>query len=237
MKVLIVEDDGLMAQTIAALLGQRKFNATIVSDGRSALEMMELYPFDAVLLDMRLKRESGLDVLREARRKGITYPILVLSGDMEIQTKVAALGAGADDYVTKPFKIDELSARILAVVRRTNGHINTKVTIGDLVIDLDARTATAHGKMLTLTSKEYDILETLALRKGRTLSKDMLMSQLYGGVDEPSIKIIDVFICKLRKKLSDALDGNCPIQTVWGRGYLMKDPAESTTSEDYAMSA
>ncbi|MGY6703672.1 response regulator transcription factor [Roseinatronobacter sp.] len=236
MKVLIVEDDGLMAQTIAALLAQRKFNATIVSDGRSALEMMELYPFDAVLLDMRLKGESGLDVLREARRKGITYPILVLSGDMEIQTKVAALGAGADDYVTKPFKIDELSARILAVVRRTNGHINTQVTIGGLVIDLDARTATANGKMLSLTSKEYDILETLALRKGRTLSKDMLMSQLYGGVDEPSIKIIDVFICKLRKKLSDALNGNCPIQTVWGRGYLMKDPSESST-EDYAMSA
>ncbi|WFE76290.1 response regulator transcription factor [Roseinatronobacter sp. S2] len=237
MKVLIVEDDGLMAQTIAALLGQRKFNATIVSDGRSALEMMELYPFDAVLLDLRLKRESGLDVLREARRKGISYPILILSGDMEISTKVEALGAGADDYITKPFKIDELSARILAVVRRANGHINTKVTIGDLVIDLDARIVTAHGNMLTLTSKEYDILETLALRKGRTLSKDMLMSQLYGGVDEPSIKIIDVFICKLRKKLSDALDGNCPIQTVWGRGYMIKECADEPAPENYAMSA
>ncbi|MBR3370037.1 MAG: response regulator transcription factor [Rhodobacteraceae bacterium] len=237
MKVLIVEDDGLMAQTIAALLGQKKFNATIVSDGRSALEMMELYPFDAVLLDLRLKQESGLDVLREARRKGLTYPILILSGDMEISTKVAALGAGADDYITKPFKIDELSARILAVVRRTNGHINTKVTIGELVIDLDARTATAQGKLLTLTSKEYDILETLALRKGRTLSKDMLMSQLYGGVDEPSIKIIDVFICKLRKKLCDALDGNCPIQTVWGRGYMMKDPSDTSIQEDFALSA
>ncbi|MGP9789687.1 response regulator transcription factor [Roseinatronobacter sp. NSM] len=237
MKVLIVEDDGLMAQTIAALLGQKKFNATIVSDGRSALEMMTLYPFDAVLLDLRLKQESGLDILREARRKGLTYPILILSGDLEISTKVAALGAGADDYITKPFKIDELSARILAVVRRTNGHINTKVTIGDLVIDLDARTASAQGKLLTLTSKEYDILETLALRKGRTLSKDMLMSQLYGGVDEPSIKIIDVFICKLRKKLCDALDGNCPIQTVWGRGYMMKDPSDTSVQDDYALSA
>ena len=226
MKILVVEDDGLMAQAIAAMLAKEQFNVTIVNDGQSALAMMTSYSFDAVLLDMRLKRESGLDVLRAARLKGVAVPVLILSGDVELSSKVAALGAGADDYVTKPFKIAELSARITAVVRRNNGHISEKVEIGEMTLDLTARTVLAKGSPVALTCKEYDLLEALALRKGRTLDKDTLLSLLYGGMDEPNIKIIDVFVCKLRKKLSDALGGVCPIQTVWGRGYILQDPAE-----------
>jgi len=226
MKILVVEDDGLMAQAIAAMLAKEHFNATIVNDGQAALDMMTSYSFDAVLLDMRLKRESGLDVLHKARKKGITVPVLVLSGDAELSTKVTALGAGADDYITKPFKVAELSARISAVVRRNNGHVSEKVQIGNMTLDLTTRTVLAKGAPVALTCKEYDLLEALALRKGRTLDKDTLLSLLYGGRDEPNIKIIDVFICKLRKKLCDALDGVCPIQTVWGRGYILQDPAD-----------
>lgn len=224
MKILVVEDDGLMAQAIAAMLAKEHFNVTIVNDGQAALDMMTSYSFDAVLLDMRLKRESGLDVLRIARQQGVAIPVLILSGDAELATKVTALGAGADDYITKPFKIAELSARIAAVVRRNNGHISECVQIGEMTIDLTARTVTAKGAQVTLTCKEYDLLEALALRKGRTQEKETLLSLLYGGMDEPNIKIIDVFVCKLRKKLSDALGGVCPIQTVWGRGYVLHDP-------------
>lgn len=226
MKILVVEDDGLMAQAIAAMLAKEHFNTTIVNDVEAALAMMTGFSFDAVLLDMRLKRESGLDVLRAARAKGLSVPILILSGDGELASKVAALGAGADDYVTKPFKIAELSARISAVVRRNNGHVSEKVTIGGLTLDLTARTVSVKGGPISLTCKEYDLLEALALRKGRTLDKETLLSLLYGGIDEPNIKIIDVFVCKLRKKLSDALGGVCPIQTVWGRGYVLQDPTE-----------
>lgn len=232
MKILVVEDDGLMAQAIAAMLAKENYNATIVNDGQAALDMMESYSFDAVLLDMRLKRESGLDVLRQARKNGFAVPVLVLSGDTELATKVAALGAGADDYITKPFKIAELSARITAVVRRNNGHISEKVQVGEMVLDLTARTVSAKGSPVALTCKEYDLLEALALRKGRTLDKDTLLSLLYGGLDEPNIKIIDVFVCKLRKKLTDALDGACPIQTVWGRGYILRDPADASLPQN-----
>ncbi|CUX82154.1 MAG: two-component system, cell cycle response regulator CtrA [Roseibaca calidilacus] len=223
MKVLVVEDDGLMAQAIAAMLFKAHFNVTIVNDAPSALDMITEFSFDAVLLDLRLKRESGLDVLRKARERGVKFPMLVLSGDLEMDSKLAAFAAGADDYITKPFKIAELSARIQAVVRRTNGHVRNTIEVGPLVMDMDSRTVLANGKEVPLTFREYALLEALALRKGRTLEKETLLSLLYGGIDEPNVKIIDVFICKLRKKLSDALDGDCPIHTVWGHGYILRD--------------
>ncbi len=222
MRVLLVEDDKFMAQMIAALLAKRNFSVTTVHDAAAAIHTMEVYQFDAVLLDLRLKETSGLDVLAAAREMGVRYPILILSGDMDTDTKVRALGAGADDYVTKPFKVEELSARIMAVVRRVNGHVSSCLEIGALKIDLDQKQAIVADTPLNLTRKEYEVLEALALRSGRTLSKDTILSLLYGGVDEPNPKIIDVFVCKLRKKLSDALGGNCPIQTIYGLGYMFR---------------
>jgi two-component system, cell cycle response regulator CtrA len=195
---------------------------TTVHSKDEALDNMRSFQFDAVLLDLRLNEESGLDVLAAAREMGVEYPILILSGDLETDTKVDALRAGADDYVTKPFKIEELAARILAVVRRVNGHVSPCIEIGPLKLELEHKQVQVHGNTLNLTRKEYEILEALILRSGRTLSKDTLLSLLYGGLDEPSPKIIDVFVCKLRKKLADALGGLSPIQTVYGIGYSFK---------------
>ena len=133
---------------------------------------------------------------------------------------------GADDYLTKPFNRGELLARIQAVVRRSKGHSDSIIKTGDVEVNLDTQTVTVKDKPLHLTTKEYGIMELLSLRKGSTLNKDMFLDHLYGGIGEPELKIIDVFICKLRKKLEEASDGKNYIETVWGRGYVLRDPDE-----------
>jgi two-component system, cell cycle response regulator CtrA len=220
MKILVVEDNGLMAQMIAAALTSHRFNVSIVSDPCAAIEMVQSYDFDAMILDLRLNGQSGLEVLTKLRRLSLKVPVLVLSGDLETETKVAALQAGADDYMTKPYKANELAARLTAIVRRSNGHVQSEIRIDRLQILLDRYEACVDGHPLGLTVKEYQLLEVLALRKGQTVTKEMMLNKLYGGRDEPDAKIVDVFICKLRKKLSRAL-GDCMIRTVWGRGYML----------------
>lgn len=222
MRLLLVEDDKFMAQMIAALLATKKFQVTTANTKDDALENLRSFQFDAVILDLRLKEECGLDVIAEARALDVECPFVVLSGDLDTDTKVQALRAGADDYVTKPFKIEELSARILAVVRRSNGHQSTCIEYGPLRLDLEEKLAQVNDQPLSLTRKEYEVLEALILRSGRTLSKDAILGLLYGGMDEPNPKIIDVFVCKLRKKLSEALNGLSPIQTVYGIGYSFR---------------
>ena len=170
---------------------------------------------------------DGYDVLRHLRSARIETPILILSGLTEPDNKIKGFGIGADDYLTKPFDKGELIARIHAIVRRSKGHANSIITTGRLSINLDTRTVEVDKKPIHLTGKEYGILELLSLRKGTTLTKEMFLNHLYGGMDEPELKIIDVFICKLRKKLSTALDGENYIETVWGRGYVLRDPAGS----------
>lgn len=219
MRVLLVEDDRFMAQMIAALLVKKDFKVTTAHNKADAIDNLQSYQFDVVVLDLRLKNESGLDVLAAARDLEFSCPFVVLSGDLDTESKVKALRAGADDYVTKPFKIDELAARILAVVRRANGHVSTCIERGPLKLDLEAKVAHVHDLPLSLTRKEYEVLEALILRAGRTLSKDAMLSLLYGGMDEPNPKIINVFVCKLRKKLADAFGGRAPIRTVYGVGY------------------
>ena len=149
--------------------------------------------------------------------------MLILSGIGEMDSKVRALGFGADDYVTKPFHRDELVARIHAIVRRSKGHSQSVIRTGKLAVNLDAKTVEVDGARVHLTGKEYAMLELLSLRKGTTLTKEMFLNHLYGGMDEPELKIIDVFICKLRKKLSLACGGDNYIETVWGRGYVLRD--------------
>ena len=165
-------------------------------------------------------------MLRSLRISKVQTPILILSGIASIEHKVKGLGYGADDYMTKPFHKTELIARVQAIVRRSRGHAQSVVQIGDLTVNVDAKTVHINQVRVNLTSKEYQMLELLSLRRGTTITKEMFLSQLYGGMDEPEIKIIDVFMCKIRRKLAIASNGKDYIETVWGRGYLLREPEE-----------
>ncbi|MBC7905858.1 MAG: response regulator transcription factor, partial [Rhodospirillaceae bacterium] len=174
--------------------------------------------------DLMLPDMDGYEVLRRLRAARVETPVLILSGLTESDKKIKGLGFGADDYLTKPFDRGELVARIQAIVRRSKGHAQSIIKTGKLAVNLDARTVEVEGDPLHLTGKEYGILELLSLRKGQTLTKEQFLNHLYGGIDEPELKIIDVFICKLRKKLATATGGESYIETVWGRGYVLRDP-------------
>ncbi|MDE4914378.1 response regulator transcription factor [Methylobacterium sp. 092160098-2] len=224
MRALLIEDDENVARSIELMLKTESVVSDLVDTGEEGVELAKLYDYDVILLDLNLPDMSGYEVLRSIRISKITTPILILSGLASIDDKVKGLVSGADDYVTKPFHKDELVARIHALVRRSAGHAESVVAIGDLLVNLDQKQVEVDGHRVHLTGKEYQMLELLALRKGATITKEMFLSHLYGGMDEPELKIIDVFICKLRKKLANASGGRNYIETIWGRGYLLRDP-------------
>jgi two-component system cell cycle response regulator CtrA len=227
MRVLLIEDDPAVTQSIELMLKSEGFNVFTTDLGAEGVDLGKLYDYDIILLDLNLPDMSGYDVLRSLRVSKIRTPILILSGVAGIEDKVKGLGFGADDYMTKPFHKDELIARIQAIVRRSKGHALSLINTGDLTVDLDQKTATVAGARVHLTGKEYQMLELLSLRKGTTLTKEAFLNQLYGGMDEPEIKIIDVFICKLRRKLANASGGKDYIETMWGRGYTLREPIEA----------
>jgi len=226
MRVLLIEDDGATAQSIELMLKSDGFNVYTTDLGEEGVDLGKVYDYDIILLDLNLPDMTGFDVLKSLRVAKVNTPILILTGQGDIETKVRGLGFGADDYMTKPFHKDELVARIHAIVRRSKGHSQSVITTGNLTVNLDAKTVEVAGQRVHLTGKEYQMLELLSLRKGTTLTKEMFLNHLYGGMDEPELKIIDVFICKLRKKLAAATEGDHYIETVWGRGYVLRDPAE-----------
>ena len=226
MRVLLIEDDSATAQSIELMLKSEGFNVYTTDLGEEGVDLGKIYDYDLILLDLNLPDMSGMDVLRTLRVGKINTPIMILSGTAEIETKVKTFSGGADDYMTKPFHKDELVARIHAIVRRSKGHAQSVITTGDLVVNLDTKTVEVDAARVHLTGKEYQMLELLSLRKGTTLTKEMFLNHLYGGMDEPELKIIDVFVCKLRKKLASATGGDSYIETVWGRGYVLRDPQE-----------
>jgi two-component system cell cycle response regulator CtrA len=227
MRVLLVEDDSNTAKSIELILKSEGFIVDTTDLGEDGLEIGKLYDYDIILLDLMLPDIDGYEVLRRLRAARVTTPILILSGLSELDNKLKGLGFGADDYLTKPFDKRELVARIHAIVRRSKGHSDSVIRTGKLAVNLDARTVEVENQPLHLTGKEYGILELLSLRKGTTLTKEMFLNHLYGGMDEPELKIIDVFVCKLRKKLAAATGGENYIETVWGRGYVLRDPGEA----------
>ena len=227
MRVLLVEDDNATARAIELMLKSESFNAYITNLGEEGLDLGKLYDYDIILLDLNLPDMSGLEVLRSLRISRVKTPILILTGLGGVEDKVRGLGFGADDYMTKPFHKDELVARIHAIVRRSKGHAESVIRTGDLLIKLDTKTVEMNGSPVHLTPKEYQILELLSLRKGTILTKEIFLNHLYGGMDEPLFKIIDVFICKLRKKLTNASGGKDYIETAWGRGYVLREPSEA----------
>jgi len=227
MRVLLVEDDTATAQSIEMMLRSESYVCDTTDMGEDGLEIGKLYDYDIIVLDLMLPDIDGYEVLRRLRAARVQTPILILSGLSGLDDKIKGLGVGADDYLTKPFDKRELIARIQAIVRRSKGHPDSIIRTGKLKVNLDARTVEVNDQPLHLTGKEYGILELLSLRKGSTLTKEMFLNHLYGGMDEPELKIIDVFVCKLRKKLSAATGGENYIETVWGRGYVLRDPLPS----------
>ena len=181
-----------------------------------------------------LPQEDGLSFIKRMRAQGVKVPMLILTARDTLDDCVTGLEVGADDYLTKPFHKDELIARIHAIVRRSKGHAQSVIQTGDLVVNLDTKTVEVAQSRVHLTGKEYQMLELLSLRKGTTLTKEMFLNHLYGGMDEPELKIIDVFICKLRKKLASATGGKNYIETVWGRGYVLREPDENDVYQDIA---
>jgi two-component system cell cycle response regulator CtrA len=226
MRVLLIEDDRATAQSIELMLKSEGFNVYATDLGEEGIDLGKLYDYEIIVLDLNLPDMSGFEVLKTLRVAKVKTSILILSGLAGLDDKVKGLGFGADDYLTKPFHRDELVARIQAIVRRSQGHAHSVVRVGDLTVDIDAKTVEIDGNRVHLTTKEYQILELLCLRQGSTLTKEMFLNQLYGGMDEPEIKIIDVFVCKLRRKLANASGGKDYIETIWGRGYVLREPGQ-----------
>ncbi|WP_457094706.1 response regulator transcription factor [Microvirga sp. P5_D2] len=224
MRVLLIEDDISVTQSIELMLQRHNVRISVADLGEHGINLGQLPDYDIILLDLNLPDMSGYDVLQQLRLAKVSTPVLILSGLDGIQNKVRGLGYGADDYLTKPFHKDELIARMQAIVRRSSEQTETIIQCGDLTIKPRAQQAEIGGRPVNLTGTEYKILAFLAQRQGSTLTKEMLLNHLYSGMDEPEIKIIDVFICKLRKKLAVASGGRNYIETVWGRGYMLREP-------------
>ena len=224
MRILLVEDDPTTSRSIELMLTHANLNVYCTDLGEDGIDLAKLYDYDLILLDLNLPDMSGHEVLRQLRLARVETPILILSGVDDTDSKLKGFGFGADDYMTKPYNREELQARIQAIIRRSKGHSQALIRTGEITVNLDARSVEVAGRPVNLTGKEYQILELLSLRKGTTLTKEMFLNHLYGGMDEPELKIIDVFVCKLRKKLAAAMEGESHIETVWGRGYVLRDP-------------
>jgi two-component system cell cycle response regulator CtrA len=237
MRILLVEDDPTTSRSIELMLTHANLNVYCTDLGEEGIDLAKLYDYDLILLDLNLPDMNGHEVLRQLRMSRIATPILILSGADDTENKIRGFGFGADDYMTKPFHREELVARIHAIIRRSKGHAQSMIRTGKVNVNLDAKTVDVDGDSVHLTGKEYQMLELLSLRKGTTLTKEMFLNHLYGGMDEPELKIIDVFICKLRKKLSEATGGDNYIETVWGRGYVLRDPAPADQRHRLAASA
>ena len=223
MHILIVEDDPVVADVLGMTLEEAGHFQSTAHNIETALAELKHNTIDAVLLDINLPDGDGTRLARLIRKNHMPVPILVVSGNASTDDKIAALGAGADAYLTKPFDRFELLANLDAIIRRTHGHNSATVSAGNLEVDLNRHLALVEGESLPLTGKEFRIVEFLALRKGSVLSKTAFLSHLYGGMDEPEPKIIDVFICKLRRKLEIAGARGVSIDTVWGQGYILRE--------------
>jgi two-component system cell cycle response regulator CtrA len=223
MRVLLVEDDNAMAKSIELVLAKEGIICDTLEYGDDCLQFTRIYDYDIIILDLVLPDVDGYELLLRLRAAKVKTPVLILSGLGKIEHKIKGLNSGADDYLTKPFNSGELIVRINAIVRRSKGHSESVIRFEKVSLNLDTRTVEVEGQPVHLTSKEYAILELIAMRKGTVLTKEMFLNHLYGGIDEPELKIIDVFVCKLRKKLADASGGTNYIETVWGRGYMLKE--------------
>ncbi|MFC3125994.1 response regulator transcription factor [Pseudoroseomonas globiformis] len=221
MRILLAETDPALSLQLKELLKPAGI-LDEASDGEEALELGRLYDYDIILLRGTLPGLSGHEVLRRLRAGRLETPVIILSDSIRPEDRIHSLALGADDVMSRPFDAGEVLARMQAIIRRTKGYSESQLSAGGLTLCLRSREVQVGGRPLSLTAKEYAILELLMLRKGLVLTKQAFLDHLYGGMDEPEMKIIDVFICNLRKKLTKASLGSL-IETVWGRGYILRD--------------
>jgi two-component system, cell cycle response regulator CtrA len=231
MRALIVAADVITAASIKMALAEENLICDTTDLGEHGLEIGTLHDYDIILLDLTRRGLQGLEVLRWLRAAGLQTPILMVSDLADLHHKIKGLGFSADDFLTTPLDRRELVARVRAIARRSKARSESTIQAGKLLVNLDTRVVTIDDQPVRLTGKEYAILELLCLHKDTTLTKEMLLEHLYGGIDEPGLKIIDIFVCHLRKKLAQATAGNHYIETVWGRGYRLRDPASMSAAK------
>ncbi len=218
MRVLVIEDDQVLRDSLVEQLGAAGFATEQAADGREGLYFAQEYPVDLAIIDLGLPEVSGLDIIRQVREDGKTYPILILTARDRWQDKVDGLSAGADDYVVKPFHFEEVSARVNALLRRSGGWASSVLTAGPVRLDMERQDVQVDGHVIDLTSFEYKIMEYLMVRAGQVISKSELTERLYDQDFERDSNVIEVFIGRLRKKL-DPDNSLKPIETLRGRGY------------------
>ncbi len=231
MRVLLIEDDHDTAKVIELALAAEGIICDITELGEDGLVTSKFNEYDLIILDLKLPDMSGYEVLKNLRDHNFDVPVLILSGLCDFEEKIKGLTSGADDYLTKPFYTKELIARLKAIIRRSKGHAKSLIKIANLAINLNTHTTTIDSRPVHLTNKEQSVLELMALKKGNVISKESFLNHLYNGMDEPELKIIDVFVCKTRKKLYDISGGVNYIETIWGRGYALKNPEEIPESQ------
>jgi len=218
MRLLVIEDDDTLRESLAQQLAETGYAVEQAADGREGLYYALEYPVDLAIIDLGLPEVSGLDIIRELRDKGKSYPVLILTARDRWQDKVDGLSAGADDYVVKPFHFEEVGARVHALLRRSGGWASSVLTAGPVVLDMARQELKVDGTAVELTSFEYKIIEYLMLRAGQVISKTELTERLYDQDFERDSNVIEVFIGRLRKKL-DPDNSIKPIETLRGRGY------------------
>lgn len=214
-------------------LRRRGLNREHAGTGAEALEFLRLYRFDAILLDLDLRDMSALDLIRRVRASGCHSPILGITGQTDPLVRVKALDLGADDVLSAFCPVDELMARLRAVIRRAGGHAKSTLTAGPLELCLESREVRVSGQPLHLTPKEYALLELLMLKRGVSLTKGACLNHLYGTEEEPELKTVDVIVCRLRKKLA-AVGLPSLVQNVWGCGYKLADQAAAPVARQLA---
>ena len=225
MRVLLIESDSASAQAIELMLKSEGFQVKTTNFGDEGIALGTSHDYGLILLNLDLLDMDGLDALRALRIAGVATPILTLGYATSVEERVKTFSGGADAFLSLPFSKDEFIPRVQELIRKARGEPAETMRIGTIVIDPCRKRVEADGLLVRLTGKEYQVLEVLARRKDTVVTKQDLLDFLYGGMDEPDYKIIDVFICKLRKKLAEAADGKHHIETVWGRGYIMREPA------------
>ena len=225
MRVLLVENDVTAASDLGHCFTQAGLQFEAVDTGEEALELLRHYEFDVVVLNLHLPDMDGCTVIKRMRAARHDAPVLALCSGLNAGRRVAALSAGADDVVDRFVDKAELTARMRALVRRMRGYSDAVLRVGPLTLNVDQHTVSSNGADVALTGKEFALLQLLMMRRNMVMTKDAILAQLYGGLDEPEPKIIDVFVCKIRNKLAK-VGVKDVISTVWGRGYTVRDTSD-----------